>query len=65
MEPLASLLFASFGLAHPHDSRMFSFACQVKLSRNTGPSIASNFCCSKTELRKLQTSLTLLFPFYK
>ena len=32
MEPLASLLFVSFELAHPHDSRMFSFACQVKLS---------------------------------
>ena len=28
----------------------------IKLSYNTGPSVTSNFCCSKTELRKLHTS---------
>ena len=37
---------------------IFFFACQIKLSYNTGPSIASNFCCSETELKKLQTPLT-------
>ena len=37
---------------------VFSFACQIKLSCNTGLSITSNFCCGKTELRKLQTTLT-------
>ena len=31
----------------------FSFACQIKLSHNTGMSVVSNFCCSKTEPRKL------------
>ena len=45
---------------------VFSFVCQIKLScnqavtlscNNTCPSIASNFCCGKTELRKLQTLL--------
>ena len=38
---------------------VFSFACKIKLSCNTGPSIASNFCCDKTELRTLHTPLTL------
>ena len=37
---------------------VFSFACQIKLSRNTGLSIASNFCCSETEPRKLHTPPT-------
>ena len=36
---------------------VFSFACQIKLSCNTGLSITSNFCCGKTKLRKLQTTL--------
>ena len=35
------------------------FLClPIKLSYNTGPSVASNFCCGETELRKLQTSST-------
>ena len=45
---------------------VFSFACQIKLScnltvtlsYNTGLSITSNFCCGKTEQRKLHTPLT-------
>ena len=36
------------------------FACQIKLSCNTGPSVASNFCCSETEPRKLHTPLTYI-----
>ena len=40
---------------------VFSFACQIKLSCNTGLSITSNFCCSETELRKLQLPLQLQF----
>ena len=32
---------------------VFSFACQIKLSCNTGLSITSNFCCGETEPRKL------------
>ena len=41
----ASLLFTSFGSACPHASCLedvFSFACQIKVSCNTGLSIASN-----------------------
>ena len=30
----------------------------IKLSYNSGPSVASNFCYGKTELRELQTPLT-------
>ena len=37
---------------------IFPFACQIKLSCSTGPSVASNFCCSKTEPRKLRTPTT-------
>ena len=36
----------------------FFFAFQIKLSCNTGPSMASNVCCSETESRKLQTPTT-------
>ena len=42
---------------------VFSFACQIKLSCNNGPPIASNFCCSETEPRKLQTSLVYVVLF--
>ena len=32
------------------------FLClPIKLSYNTGPSVASNFCCGERELKKLQT----------
>ena len=48
-----------------------SFACQIKLSCkravtpscNTGVSITPNFCCGKTEPRKLHTALTSLFTW--
>ena len=42
---------------------VFSSACQIKLSYNTGPSVASNFCCSKTGPRKLQTPMASMVPF--
>ena len=48
-----SLLFT----ARPHSSRMYFPLLANKLSYNTGPSITSNFCCGKTKLRKLQTTL--------
>ena len=35
----------------------------IKLSYNTGLSVASNFCCGKTELRELQTPPTSTVPF--
>ena len=38
----------------------FSFACQIKLSCKSGPSVASNFCCSDTELGKLHTPWPIL-----
>ena len=36
---------------------VFSFAWQIKLSCNIGPSVTSKFCCSKTEPRKLHPPL--------
>ena len=42
-----------------------SFACQITLSCNTGPSYASNYCCGETELRKLQITLTYMVPFLR
>ena len=41
---------------------VFTFACQIKLSCNTGQTVTSNFCCGQTEPRKLQIPLT---PFIK
>ena len=41
---------------------MFSL---IKLSYNTGPSVASNFCCSETEPGKLQTPPTSMVPFLR
>ena len=35
----------------------------IKLSYNTGPFVASNFCCSKTEVRTLHTPRTSMVPF--
>ena len=59
IESGALLLFTSFGPDYPHTSRMsFPSACRLKLSCITDPPITSNFCCSETELRKLQTPLT-------
>ena len=62
IRPLFSLVLWVSLPSHLEDA--FSFACQIKLSCNTSPSDASNYCCSETELRKLQTSLTniVLFP---
>ena len=48
-----------------HLDDVFSFACQIKLSCNTGLSIASNFYCSETELKKLQTPLTYMVSFVR
>ena len=42
---------------------VFSFTCQIKLSCNTDLSVTSNFCCSKTEPRKLHTPLTVTNNF--
>ena len=56
---LASLHFFWVG-APSHLEDTYSFTCQIKLSCNTDPSITSNFCCGKTELRKSQTPPTLL-----
>ena len=65
IEPQAPLLFVFFGWeVEPHPSYLedvFSFACRIKLSCNTGPSISSNFCSCKTEPNKLQTPLTEVF----
>ena len=52
----SSLHFFWVGLPS-HLEDVFSFACQMKLSCNTGLSVTSNFCCGETELRKLQTPL--------
>ena len=61
IEPRASLLFVCFGSAHPQSSRVYyPFFSLIKLSYNTGQSVASNFCCSKTELRKLYTPPTYM-----
>ena len=62
----APLLFLSFGLAcclPPCLEGGCIFPCflnktAVTWSCDTGPSIASNFCCDETELRELQTSPT-------
>ena len=59
---LSSLRIFCVGLPSSLED-VFSFACQIKLSCSTGPPIASNFCCSKTEPRKLQTSLTYMVLF--
>ena len=64
IEPLASLQV--FWVGPPsHFKDAFSFACQIKLSYNTGPSVASNFCCSETEPGKLQTPPTSMVPFLR
>ena len=44
---------------------VFSFACQIKPSCNTGLSVTSNFCCGEAEPRKLQTPPTYIVPFLK
>ena len=63
-EPKLSSSFSSlhfFWVGTPsHLEDVYSFTCQIKLSCNTDPSITSNFCCGKTELRKSQTPPTLL-----
>ena len=58
------LLFVSFGSACTHASRVYFplLAIKTAVTRNCniGLSTASNFCSGETELRKLQTSLTIL-----
>ena len=64
----SSLCFVWVGLPSclpSHFEDVFSFACQIKLSCNTGPSVASNFCCGETEPRKLHTLLTSLVLFLR
>ena len=64
LERLGHLFSQSFGSARPHSSRVYyPLFFLIKLSYNTGPSVASNFCCSKTEARKLHTPRTSLVPF--
>ena len=61
------LLFSSLLLGRPAltPQGCIFFPCQIKLSCNTGLSLASNFCCSKTEPRKLHTPLTSLVPWLR
>ena len=62
----AFLLFLSFGSAQPHTPQGCTFLSPRKYnwavtrSCDTGPSDDSNFCCSETESRKLQTSRTYM-----
>ena len=44
---------------------VFSFACQIKLSCNTVPSLALHFCCGETEPGNLQTPPTHLTYVYQ
>ena len=44
---------------------VFFFACQIKLSCNTGSSVVSNFCCSDTEQRKWHAPLTSMVPWLR
>ena len=62
IEPWGSLF--SLHVCPPSCLRdVVSFACQVKLSCTTGPSITSDFCCGETEPRKLQTPPTYIVPW--
>ena len=56
------ILFLCFFRVSPpsHLEDVFSFACQIKLTCNTGPSCTSNFCCGETEWKKLHTPPTPL-----
>ena len=60
-EPLLSSLRVFWVSLLSHLEDVFSLAFQVKLSCNIGPSVTSNFCCGKTESRKLQTPQTSSF----
>ena len=55
--PLFSWLLDLPTLTPPRINHPFFFL--IKLSYNTGPPIASNFCCSETELRKLHALLII------
>ena len=56
LERLRPLFSSSFGSAHPHSLRAYyPLFFLKKLSCNTDLSIASNFCCGETELRKNYT----------
>ena len=52
----ASLLLCLLGQPSLMPPGCIFIRLPIKLSYNTGPSVTSNFCCSKTELRKLHTS---------
>ena len=43
---------------HLHLKDVFSFVFSIKLSCNTGPFVASNFCCHETAPRKLKMILS-------
>ena len=58
LEGLRPFFSSSFGSACPHSSRVYyPLFFLIILSYNTHSSLASNFWCSETELRKLQTPL--------
>ena len=57
---LRPLFFSSFGSARPHSLRVYyPLFFLTKLSYNTDPSVASNFCCDKTEPKKLHIPKTI------
>ena len=62
MEPGASLRVFWVGPLSRHEG-VFSFACQIKLSCNTDPSVTSNFCCVETKPGKLHTLPTAMVLF--
>ena len=55
----ASLLSALFGPLALRSRGCIFLCLSIKWSYNTGLSVASNFCCGKTEPRKLHTPPTL------
>ena len=60
IEPGVSLLFASFGSACPHVSRMYFPLLANKTELYDWSVLSSNFCCSEREQRKLHTLLTIV-----
>ena len=64
LEGLRPLFYSSCGSDSFFEGVLF-FVFLIKLSCDTDSSIASNFCCGKTELRKLQSPLTSIVPFLR
>ena len=55
----ASFLFV-FWVGLPHSSRLYyPLFFLIKLSYDTGLSVASTFCCGETEQKKLHTPTTV------